>query len=1116
MANKSLYVPESSVSSYQTADFWKEFYKIKPEANYVPNRFTFDRVVPASGSSFYQYEGLPQVIETYWDNIDVAIKINGNASLLNANGEQIASLSISQSTQNLNLINLSMEAMTLEPGSYTISIPAGVISDESGVWSNEQVSWSYSITDDPIYLFDSVSPADGSTFYKTQGLPTQIETVWKNIDSSVKFNGNPLLLNANGEQIASLNIAQSTQNLNLISLTMEAMTLEPGSYTISIPAGSISDESGAWSNEQVSWSYSLTDDPIFLFDSVSPADGSTFYKTQGLPSQIETVWKNIDSSVKFNGNPLLLNANGEQIASLSIAQSTQNLNLISLTMEAMTLDPGSYTINIPAGAISDQSGVWSNEQVSWSYSITDDPIYLFDSVSPADGSTFYKTQGLPTQIETVWKNIDSSVKFNGNPLLLNANGEQIASLSIAQSTQNLNLISLTMEAMSLDPGSYTIRIPEGVITDESGVWSNEQVSWSYSITDDPIFLFDSVSPADGSTFYKTQGLPTQIETVWKNIDSSVKFNGNPLLLNANGDRIASFDPAQSTLNRNLISLSMDAIALEPGTYTILIPKGIFSDESGIWSNEQVSWSYEIVDDPIYLFESVIPEAGTAFSETAGLPDVFETYWKNIDAKIVVRNSPRISSTTSSLMFGVYVSQDPDNLSHIDLIPQKETLEPGTYTLNIPQKSFTDESGVWYNEEVSIEYVILPNEKLTAPIISFNGRAIVISAEDDSEVFYSIDNSNFTKYIGEFNVTGLVTISAYSHKDGDTYVDSDTTTYQITSYGSDLYAELGEGGSLDEAYQWADETTRSSILANPNFLVFAANSATAAGVTDRVANVVVGDKAERITLSDAGGWHSPREFEAQEVSFSRTFSKQTAIDGGCAGWETIALPFAVQTVTHANGELYPFAASSDANAHRFWLYKPDSYEWQAAAEIEANVPYLIAMPNNPAYYEAFNITGEVTFAASNAVIPATPADLSYDYRDGYKISANYLNRPADSRLLVVNDVATDGHEPGSCFVADERAVKPFEAYLTAPGQNRVPIFSTTSLTDGLMTEMALRVWADTPQSVSVFAPCDATVKVYDISGRAVRTVKIAGGTTERIADLPAGIYIIAKTKVAIIR
>ncbi|MDE5555230.1 MAG: T9SS type A sorting domain-containing protein [Muribaculaceae bacterium] len=53
-------------------------------------------------------------------------------------------------------------------------------------------------------------------------------------------------------------------------------------------------------------------------------------------------------------------------------------------------------------------------------------------------------------------------------------------------------------------------------------------------------------------------------------------------------------------------------------------------------------------------------------------------------------------------------------------------------------------------------------------------------------------------------------------------------------------------------------------------------------------------------------------------------------------------------------------------------------------------------------------------------------------------------------------------------------------------------------------------------MSIAAPFDAKVNIYDIFGRAVRTVKVPSDETVRLTDLPSGLYIIAKTKKAIIR
>ncbi|MDE5554274.1 MAG: T9SS type A sorting domain-containing protein, partial [Muribaculaceae bacterium] len=684
-------------------------------------------------------------------------------------------------------------------------------------------------------------------------------------------------------------------------------------------------------------------------------------------------------------------------------------------------------------------------------------------------------------------------------------------------------ITVTNPQASIIPGKYTIRIPQATFSDNSGNWTNEAISFSYNIIDNPIYHFGSANPPSGTTYYESQSLPSSIETLWQNIDNPVIIRKNAVLRNENNDSIVGLMLSQSPTNQSLIFvrsiIPLGSIKVPVGTYYIQIPKDSFTDESGVWSNEEVRLQYNISADPIYHFESANPPSGTSYYENESLPSSIETQWQNIDEPIVVRRNAVLRNENNDSIVGLTLTQssvDQSLISVQSLIPFSSIKIPvGTYTVHIPQNTFTDESGVWYNEDVKLEYTILPLIQLASPTISYNGRFVTIEApEDDAEILYSVNGNDFTPYVAGFDLGGLNSVRAYARKTD--YSDSDIVEYQVHSYGTEMYAELDSEGSFSDAYQWADAATRNEINSNTNLLIYVPDIETANALTDNHTNIVIDGNADRITLNDAFPWYCPYEFEAANVTYTHSFTKQTAIDGGCAGWETIALPFDVQAVTHDKGDLYTFAANSDDYAHRFWLYKPDSYEWQPATAIEANVPYLIAMPNNPVYYDPFNITGEVTFSAQGVTIPATPATLSYDFRDGYQLNVNYLNLAADPQRLVVNDEAVNGNEPGSCFVADQRAVRPFEAYLSAPGQNQVPIFNTTSLAEGLMTEMALRVWCDTPQSVSIAAPFDAKVNIYDLSGRAVRTVKVPSGETVRIADLPSGLYIIAKTKIAIIR
>lgn len=305
--------------------------------------------------------------------------------------------------------------------------------------------------------------------------------------------------------------------------------------------------------------------------------------------------------------------------------------------------------------------------------------------------------------------------------------------------------------------------------------------------------------------------------------------------------------------------------------------------------------------------------------------------------------------------------------------------------------------------------------------------------------------------------------------------------------------------------------------NPNLIVY---NNTRQNFSDEVKSRIIevrGSGSENVVIHDGYPFHCPIPFLAHKVSYTREFTKQTGINGDCAGWETIALPFDVETVIHTKGELAPFSVRPDEEQLRFWLYAPDAYDWQRADRIKAYEPYLIAMPNNPAYYEPFNIGGAVTFSASNANMEATPSNIERGFKGNRKMHATFFGEAAAPGVLAVNDdIFTQNgvsYVPGSNFVSGERDVRPFEAYVTAEKSlTRMAIF-TRSEVEELMGDMDVKIWNE-GKTICILSGFTAKMKVYDTVGQLVRIADVRAGETTRIDDLNAGIYIVAGRKILI--
>ena len=279
------------------------------------------------------------------------------------------------------------------------------------------------------------------------------------------------------------------------------------------------------------------------------------------------------------------------------------------------------------------------------------------------------------------------------------------------------------------------------------------------------------------------------------------------------------------------------------------------------------------------------------------------------------------------------------------------------------------------------------------------------------------------------------------------------------------------------------------IQNPNLLVYVNNASLA---PQGVQNVVVNGVAQEIVLKDASGnnnWYCPQAFQAEKISYTRNFKQQTRI-GYSRGWESLALPFAVQTITHQDkGVIAPFG--SDASEYHFWLRRLTHSGLQAVQTIEANTPYIISMPNSYEYPERFNLSGQVTFAAENVTVPQT-----IDVTDE---SAEFIMAPAFQSMAMQPDIYAlnvgekrEYYAAGSVFERNYREVRPFEAYTMHKGTSPAPMyFIIGENTDDNTTDI-LEVRSQTE---------DGNGEWYDLQGR-----KLGSTFNVQRSTLKKGVYI----------
>ena len=276
-------------------------------------------------------------------------------------------------------------------------------------------------------------------------------------------------------------------------------------------------------------------------------------------------------------------------------------------------------------------------------------------------------------------------------------------------------------------------------------------------------------------------------------------------------------------------------------------------------------------------------------------------------------------------------------------------------------------------------------------------------------------------------------------------------------------------------------------------------------------LVKGDACAALVLNGNYPFYCPMEFTAESVSYQRTFSQSTGV-GMAAGWETIALPFDVQTYTHSTkGDIAPFGIEAK---HNFWLAELEGDAFAKSTSLRANVPYIIAIPNNTLYGD-FSINGTITFAANNAKIVCTDEVIVAEGQ-ALKFVPNYEIVAPQEDVYALNVGAKYGdNHVGSVFVPNKYSVKPFSAYVTpAVGSVAAPFYRIFSQPD--VEEDVDTFSVSTNEGVIYVSLGRArTVVVYDMLGRQVRRVACEVGVTE-IVGLDKGVYLVENVKVYVER
>ena len=763
-------------------------------------------------------------------------------------------------------------------------------------------------------------------------------------------------------------------------------------------------------------------------NSVTSIGSSAFNSCSGLTSvQISNIasWCKINFS-NASSNPLTyahhLYLNGEEIKDLLIPNYYEDYeNFTSIGRYAFCGCSGLTSVTIP-------NNVTSIGEYTFAYCSGLTSVTIPNNVTSIGEYTFSYCSGLTSVT------IPNNVAFISDSAFAGCNSLFSVQISNIASWCKINFYNASSNPLTYAHHLYLndkeikdLVIPNSVTSIGRYAFCNCNGLTSVTIP-------NSITSIGNSVFEGCSGL-TAVHITDLKAWCEIEFNSNPLYyayhLFLNGEEINNL-----VIPNSVTSIGSFAFHNCSGLTSVTIPNSVTSIGTRAFGEcKRLEKVYSKIQSPFFLWNSAfsgIPSSAQLYVPKGTKSKYIENGWTSYFSEVIEEgdttpNTYSLSITTSGNGSATFSGTSVRNKT------QTFTIDEGASAT----VSFTPDSG---NRIASVK---VNSQDVTASVANYQYTISSIAADTKLEVtFEEIVNALVNDDVNYSVVSQddkTVRVSAGKYGQVLTVPESfvkNGVTWTVTGIETDA---LKDNADL-AAIVWNPNAAFTATVSNPNLLMYVKDAQYVPGA---VKNVVVNGTANSITLVDAesgNNFFCPQQFIVRNISYIHHYGMATGI-GESRGWETISLPFDVQTVTHATkGTIVPFATWTSGDAvYPFWLYELNGTGWAEAQGIKAYTPYIISMPNNSKYKSQFQLAGNVTFAASNVTVGKTEDFHTATY-SGRTFTPTFSMRENGEGLYALNvnnDFISDnsGMTEGSRFVLNMRKVHPFEAYMTTASQAR---------------------------------------------------------------------------------
>ncbi len=443
----------------------------------------------------------------------------------------------------------------------------------------------------------------------------------------------------------------------------------------------------------------------------------------------------------------------------------------------------------------------------------------------------------------------------------------------------------------------------------------------------------------------------------------------------------------------------------------------------------VNWGWGGLSDGKFKLSAMTPstqgtggsEGGYNFNQTAMVnvnPLIDNTNDLQAEARLMVNlcNSPAVSATKNGDNFIVkheYTNYPiPFNYSLVNKSGWELSFDwaLALYQGNTLKKLISENDGYGFkNRQTS--YGFFTQGLDGSGLSDGEYRLVYVSRKNGTSTWYECEGSeqNYIRVVVSGSNMTLTNMPAnIKVTSGDGSVSTMATTSSLVTPSDALALDLTSVSGV----------TSVTPNSNPNTL-YIVGATTPSGLEN--SNVVRNCIAETVGLIDGNAFYSPYFFYVKTATYTRQFSVGA---DGTNGWNTIVVPFDVNTVKQGSKTIDWFHSAGDTDK-QFWLKSfssdgANTVNFSYANQLAANTPYIIAVPGSR-WGAAYDLTNkDITFEGSGNIRPSFMNISEYGY---YYIFKGTTVNDAVTNCYVLNN-------NGTKFSKSTTTVEPFRAYFVS--------------------------------------------------------------------------------------